>query len=96
MLVASTGREAVDKVLENGVDVLILDLRLPLMSSVEVFVELKNLGKTVPTVIVSGYAAEETESIEVLNGLSVIGCLQKPFDPDQLIRAIENLINEPV
>jgi DNA-binding response OmpR family regulator len=34
-LVSHTGREAVDRVLANGIDILILDLRLPLLNGLE-------------------------------------------------------------
>lgn len=94
VLVATTGQEAVETILNDGVDVLILDLRLPILSGLEVYLELKKHGKVLPTIIVTGFAAEEAESIDLLREMSVAGCLHKPFDPEQLIQAIEALIKE--
>ena len=91
ILVAHTGREAVDKVLNNGIDVLVLDLRLPVMSGLEVYMNLKRRGRAVPTVIVTGYAGEEAESITVLNRASVSGVFLKPFDPEELVAHILTL-----
>ena len=95
VLVARTGREAVDKVLSDGIDVLVLDLRLPVLSGLEVYLELKRNRRAVPTIIVTGYAAEEAQAIGTLETLSVAGCLLKPFEPDALIGAIEQLMEEP-
>ncbi len=88
---AYTGREAVDRVLEGGVDYLALDLRLPVLSGLEVYLELKQRGRVVPTVIVTGYAMEEAESIDALRAMNVTGCLVKPFDPAELAQALEEM-----
>ncbi|MCH8196981.1 MAG: response regulator, partial [Proteobacteria bacterium] len=88
---AHTGREAVDRMLEGGVDYLVLDLRLPVLSGVEVYLELKERGRAVPTIIVTAYAVEEAENINALRAMSVTGCLVKPFDPAELTQALEEM-----
>ncbi len=93
VLVARTGDEAVEKVLANDIDLLVLDLRLPVISGFEVYLELKKRGRTVPTIIVTGYAAEESESIDALRSMSVTGCLVKPFDPAELLAVIRTHLN---
>ena len=71
-----------------------LDLRLPVLSGLEVYMELKNRGRAMPTVIVTGYAEEEAASIDSLHSMKVTGCLIKPFDPRDLLAAIEALAGE--
>jgi DNA-binding response OmpR family regulator len=88
---AHTGRDAVDRICEGGVDYLVLDLRLPVLNGMEVYLELKQRGRSVPTVIVTGYGAEETESINALRAMNVTGCLVKPFDPAELALALEEM-----
>ena len=66
---ARNGKEAVEKVKSNDVDVLLLDLRMPLLSGLEVYVELKKSGRTVPTIIVTAYAKEEAEALDKLRTL---------------------------
>jgi DNA-binding response OmpR family regulator len=79
---AKNGQEAVEGVLSNPVDVLVLDLRLPIMCGLEVYLELKQRGSSVKTIIVTGYASEEAETVDILKSASVTGCLFKPFDPE--------------
>ncbi len=89
ILVAHSGDEALRKGMENDLDVLILDLRMPVINGLDVFLELKKQGRKVPTIIVTGYADEEAAAIETLRQESASGCLVKPFDPLKLLEAIE-------
>jgi two-component system response regulator HydG len=94
VLVARTGREALDAILADGIDILVLDLQMPVLSGLEVYLELKRHDRALPTIIVTGYAAEEAEAIDKLRAMSVAGCLVKPFDPQQLLDIIRLIEDE--
>ncbi len=94
VFVATNGREAVERVLSNGIDVLILDLRMPVLNGLETYLELKKAGRAVPTIIITAFTDEETGTIERLRALSVSGVLRKPFDPRELLSAIERLVQQ--
>ena len=93
--VAHSGDEALKKGMENDLEALILDLRMPVINGFDVFMELKKQGRKVPTIIVTGYADEEAAAIETLRHEKASGCLVKPFDPLVLLEAIE-AAKEPV
>ncbi len=86
---ANTGQEALDRVAAGGIDVLVLDLRLPVLNGVEVYLELKQRGIALPTIVVSGHPEEESEELDTLRDLAVTGVLTKPFDPVQLLKALK-------
>jgi DNA-binding NtrC family response regulator len=93
VVVGHTGQEAIAAILSDGIDILVLDLRMPVLSGLEVYLTLKKHGHVIPTIIVTGYATEEAETIDRLRSMSIAGCLIKPFDPQDLldiIRAIED------
>ncbi len=94
VFVATNGRQAVERILSNGIDVLIMDLRMPVLNGLETYQELKKAGRAVPTIIVTAFADEETGTVERLQALSVSGVLRKPFDPRELLRAIERLAKQ--
>ncbi len=94
VFVATNGRQAVERILSNGIDVLIMDLRMPVLNGLETYQELKKTGRAVPTIIVTAFADEETGTVERLQALSVSGVLRKPFDPRELLRAIERLAKQ--
>jgi CheY-like chemotaxis protein len=91
VFVATTGQEAIERILANGVDILILDLRLPILSGLETYLELKRIGHAVPTLIVTAYLDEYADDMDRLRSLSISGVLRKPFDPRDLLDAVERL-----
>jgi two-component system response regulator HydG len=96
VVVAYTGQEAVDLVLNNGIDILVLDLKLPVLSGLEVYLTLKKQGCTLPTIIVTGYEKEEAATIDKLHSMSIAGCLIKPFKPEDLLEIIRVVEDEKI
>ncbi len=91
VLVARTGPEAIDMMANEEVAFLILDLRLPILSGLEVYIELKRRRQVVPTLIVTGYVTEEADAIGELSALEVDGFLTKPFASEELLEVIESI-----
>ena len=89
--IASTGPQALEKAATAGVNCLLLDLRMPMLSGLEVYMRLKEAGRVVPTIFVTGFADQEQESLTRLRSLAD-GLLIKPFDPADLLRAIEAVV----
>ena len=86
--IASTGQEALEKASAPGINCLVLDIRMPLFSGLEVYLRLKEAGRNIPTILVTGFADEGDETRSRLRTLTE-GLLIKPFDPADLLRAIE-------
>lgn len=90
-LVVHDGGGAVKAVKEGSIDVMILDLRLPVLCGAGVYLELKKLGCEVPTILVTGYPDEENETIDQFRSMSVTNCLFKPFHPTDIMTALETM-----
>jgi two-component system, NtrC family, response regulator HydG len=89
--IARDGREALEKATAPGVDCLILDLRMPLLTGLEVYLKLKTFGPPIPTIFVTGWIEEYGNALKQLNGFGQ-GLLVKPFDPAELLRAVEGAV----
>lgn len=92
-LLARNGQEAVEEILSNPVEILVLDLNLPITCGLEVYLQLKQKGNTVKTIIVTDYGKEEKGTINILKSTSITGCLFKPFKPEDMLRTIAQAIN---
>jgi DNA-binding response OmpR family regulator len=79
---------ALDVAQNDHFDVLILDLRMPSIDGREFFRTLRAGGVTVPVLIASAYGARSAQ-LE----LGAEGSIEKPFDPDLLVEAVQNLID---
>ena len=94
VLIARNGAEAIEKVIASSPDVLLLDLRMPVMHGLDVFLELRKRNCLLPTIIVTAYPREEGDAVAAMKSLSVTGCLFKPFEPEALLRAIVEIEKE--
>jgi CheY-like chemotaxis protein len=84
--IARTGEEALSAA--EGANCLVLDLKMPVLSGIEVYLRLKEAGRAVPTIMVTAYADAERDALARLDPAHG-GLLIKPFDPADLLRAID-------
>lgn len=83
ILTAATGREALKIVLENGVDLIILDVKMPDMDGFEVaqILKMNNRTKDIPIIFAT---AHHTEHQSMMKGFEegAVDYLLKPLHPD--------------
>ena len=91
VLVANTASEAIERATREPIDVLVMDLGLPVLRGLDVYLELKRRGRELPTVLVAAYRTDEAGSIDVFRSMSVTGCLFKPFEPTELLKAVDEI-----
>jgi DNA-binding NtrC family response regulator len=87
----ATAEEAFERLAAVAFDLLLLDVRLPGMSGVELVRRLRSSGRLPPTVIVSGEASV-SEAVEALQ-LGVHDFIEKPFSPERLERSVRNTLD---
>ena len=90
VVVARTGPEALDKILSNSIDCLILDLGMPVMRGFEVYLQLREIGCLVPTILVANCAEQKDAALKWLNSDPI---LTKPFEPAILLAAVEQAMD---
>ncbi|HEV8714193.1 MAG TPA: response regulator [Candidatus Binatia bacterium] len=78
VLVAAEGEQAVHFVEQHPVDVVLLDLRMPGLSGIQVLEKIKSIDPLIEVIVVTGYASYET----VLEGLRLhaFDYIPKPFN----------------
>jgi len=87
----ANGKELLDwyAVHNNEVDIIILDLTMPVMSGNEAFLEIRKINPRVPVIITSGYSFKEFSSH--VSDTNYCTFLQKPFKKQDLIKALDDL-----
>ena len=77
-----------------GVDgCLLLDLRMPGMSGIDLLEELKRRERSMPTIVMTGHT--DAQSVQRLESFPLIGFLEKPFSVDQLKVLLEKWRTAP-
>ena len=84
VLVASNGKEALDLLAAESVDLVLLDIMMPQMNGYEVLEHLKsdNDLKHIPVIMTT--ALDESDGITKCMALGAADYLTKPFNPVQL------------
>ena len=91
--VAQNGQQALDMMLDDAPDVLVLDIMMPQMDGYSVLKELKSSGIKEQTKIL--ILTAKTSESDWVRGykLGADSYLTKPFDTDELINSIEDLLS---
>ena len=92
VLEAENGSEALKKLDENHIDLVLADLNMPIMSGMEMIYHMRGSEntKTIPVVIVS--TESNTTRVEKLLADGVSDYLHKPFTPEKLKEIITRTI----
>jgi DNA-binding NtrC family response regulator len=87
---ATNGQEGVDAVAKHGPDLLLTDLKMPVMDGLTAMRELRKRGSEVPVVVLTAHGAVDS-AIEATQ-LGAADYLQKPFDVREVSLAVERAI----
>lgn len=93
VLLAANGREALDTVSDQGFDVILLDLMMPVMDGLTFLAERRRLGLAVGVPIVC-VSAGGSEMLRHALRLGATECLQKPINVDELCDRVEHHCHE--
>jgi putative nucleotidyltransferase with HDIG domain len=84
---ADGGRQGLDIMAQNPVDLVVLDLRMPDMDGITVLKEIKKRYPDTEVILLTAYAGVESARSAVR--LGALDYLSKPFDKDEVINVIE-------
>ena len=92
---ASDGQKALDSIKEKCPDLVLLDLRIPILNGYEVCRRIKlDLGlKNIPVVFLTADANVRTS--EDFGHVHADGYILKPFEQDEVNKVLEKFLNPP-
>lgn len=86
---ASNGQQALERVAEEMPDLILLDMRMPVMDGWTFAAELRRrYASGAPIVVCTAAEDAQRRAREV----DAVGCLSKPFELDELLRLVESLL----
>ncbi|MBI4690876.1 MAG: response regulator [Nitrospirae bacterium] len=82
--------EAVELVKNGGFDLVIAEMRLPVMDGIELIGAIKRIDADIPVIILSDYGTVETALEAMRKG--AFDYIAKPFRKEQMLYAIDNAL----
>ncbi|OHB25884.1 MAG: hypothetical protein A2X84_05210 [Desulfuromonadaceae bacterium GWC2_58_13] len=93
VLLASNGQEALRILKEEQIDLLVTDLKLPVMDGFQLLAHVSRYDPYLPVIVITAFGTPEIE--ERLSRMNALHYLEKPLDFDVLAQTIESaLANE--
>lgn len=86
-LETDNGQQALDWVLENDIDILVTDLRLPIMDGVELLKRARAAAPEIEVILITGHGTVEVAVEAIKEG--AYDFITKPIKKAQLLRAVE-------
>lgn len=89
---AVNGKDALDKIVGNSVDMMLVDLNMPIMNGIELIknVRQNNAHKFVPIVMLTTESQDSKKKEGKAAGAT--GWIVKPFKPEQLLAVVKKVI----
>lgn len=91
VLTSDSGVKAVKLAQSWNFDLIFLDLKMPDMDGVETFRRMRRIDKSVPVVIITGYATSELLRRALKQ--APFGVMKKPFGAKDILRSTENFLS---
>jgi DNA-binding response OmpR family regulator len=87
---ASSATIALEELVGRSFDLAILDMRMPAMDGLQLLAKMREVGITVPAMIVTAYS-DVPHAVQAMK-LGAIDFLQKPLRPDELRRIVAEIL----
>lgn len=84
------GFKALEAVRRDGYDIVLMDIKMPMMDGVETFRKLKEISPKIPVIMITAHAVEDCIREALRKG--ACGIFEKPIDFKRLICGIENAL----
>src|SRR5262249_39024413 len=91
---SATGRAALAAISTKQWDVVLLDLRLPGISGLDVLRAAKRLSPLTPVIMITGYGSK-TSVVDAMNE-GAFAYLEKPVDGEDLLRTVSRALNQRI
>ena len=88
---AKTGEEAIAVVLEKSMDVVFVDMKLPVLNGLETYLALKKINPKITAIMMTAYRQEMKDLISQALHKSAYTCLYKPFNPEKVVELVKEI-----
>ena len=92
---ANDGQDAINGYRKTKPDVVLMDIKMPLMNGFSAFFKIKEFDENAKVVLTSSYAIDD-EEYQHAKKLGLAGMLSKPFTIEKIIKMIDKCQNQSI
>jgi DNA-binding NtrC family response regulator len=88
---AKDGFSALELIKENAFDVVLIDIKMPVMDGVETYKKMKTIKSDIKAIMMTAFSADDLIRDAIKEGVYAV--VRKPFDVDMIVNMIEKSKN---
>ncbi len=86
VLLAESGKDALEKLESEKIDLVLLDIEMPEMNGIETFEQMQKLPVKIPVIFLT--ASGDKDDVLSAIKLGAVNYLKKPFQPKELLKRV--------
>jgi putative two-component system response regulator len=86
----NNGKEAIDKFIENKIDIVLTDIKMPKISGIELLEKIHDINKEIPVILMTAYTQMDMAVAGIRHG--AFDFIVKPYNPEYLVYSIEKAV----
>ena len=86
IVLAASGQEALEKLGQGNIDLILLDIAMPEMDGLETFKHMKESSINIPVIFLT--ASGDEDDVRNAINLGAVNYLRKPFPPKELLNRV--------
>jgi len=90
--IAHDGEKALTMTQEKTYDIIFIDLKLPTINGLEVYLKIKEIDPKLVAIMMTGYCKEMTDLVEEALNNDAYTCIFKPLDIEKLLMLVEEIL----
>ena len=90
ILLATNGKEGLESVQKNNIDIIITDISMPKMDGIEMISEIRKFNTDIKILVISAF--NEQNIIENAKKYNISGYIFKPIDLNQMCQQLEQAV----
>jgi DNA-binding NtrC family response regulator len=90
--IAHDGEKAVTMAQEKTYDIILIDLKLPTINGLEVYLKIKEIDPKLVAIMMTGYCKEMTDLVEEALNNDAYTCIFKPLDIEKLLMLVGEIL----
>ena len=84
------GNEAMDNFTKDKIDIVITDIKMPIISGIELLENIHNINKEIPVILMTAFTQMDMAIAGIRNG--AFDFIIKPYNPEYLVYSIEKAV----
>jgi len=89
--IAHDGEKALTMTQEKTYDIIFIDLKLPTINGLEVYLKIKEIDPKLVAIMMTGYRQEMTDLVEEALNNNAYACIYKPLNIEEILRFLEEI-----